>query len=91
MARYTFSVSPDYLGDDDTDIGDVRYLQASLEYTLELPKDTVVTTHDLQYHFSMWLRGMGYQVDIPGEDDVAWSNSAMYTPPELDTATPGSW
>ena len=67
MARYTFSVSPDYLGDDDTDIGDVRYLQASLEYTLELPKDTVVTTHDLQYHFSMWLRGMGYQVDIPGE------------------------
>jgi hypothetical protein len=25
MARYTFSVSPDYLGDDATDIGDVRY------------------------------------------------------------------
>jgi hypothetical protein len=68
MARYTFSVSPDYLGDD-ANIDDVRYIQPSLEYAIELPKDTVVTTHDLQYHFSMWLRGMGYQVDIPEEDE----------------------
>jgi hypothetical protein len=64
MARYTFSVSPDYL-DDAASIENVRYVQPSLDYSIELPKDTCVTTFELQYHFSMWLRGMGYSVDIP--------------------------
>ena len=95
MARYTFSVSPDYQ-DDDVEIYDVRDVQPSLDYCIELPKNTDVTVQDLQYHFTLWLRGKGYYVDVPDmdvidEDDVDWSDSAMYTPPELDTATPGSW
>ena len=31
MARYTFSVSPDYLGDD-ANIDDVRYIQPSYPF-----------------------------------------------------------
>lgn len=70
--RYTFSVSPDYLSDDDV-VDNVRHVEPSLDYSIELPKGTVVSVDDLYYHFDLWLRGMGYYLDNDEENgDYDW-------------------
>lgn len=65
MAEITFTYTPDY---DQADT-DVTLVEPAVIHTLTLPKNISVsnglTIEDINYHYNLWLRGLGYrQLDI---------------------------
>jgi len=62
MPNITFSWAPDY-SDKDSDIN-VSNLDASVEYSIDIPKGVDVTVNDIYTHVNYWLRGCGYYIDL---------------------------
>lgn len=59
MPRITFNWSPDYHSDDKKDV-DVEYMDASVDYSVDIPEDAVVTIDAIYAHVNNWLRGCGF-------------------------------
>ena len=58
MATITFTYSPSY---EQKEV-DVKLIQPSLEYRVEIPDDMSLFTDDVYYHVNAWLRGLGYVI-----------------------------
>lgn len=63
MPRITFSWSPDYNSDKDSDI-DISMMEASVDYSIDVPEDAVVTVDDIYTHVNNWLRACGFYPDL---------------------------
>lgn len=63
MSRITFNWSPDYNSDKDSDL-DVWAMEASVDYSIDVPEDAVVTVDDIYTHVNNWLRACGYSIDL---------------------------
>ena len=56
MATITFNYSPNY---EQKEV-DVKLIQPSLEYRIEISDDNLLGVDDVHYHVNAWLRGLGY-------------------------------
>jgi hypothetical protein len=56
MATITFTYSPSY----EQKETDVKLIQPSLEYRVEIPDNTAIFVDDVYHHVDSWLRGLGY-------------------------------
>ena len=59
MPRITFNWSPDYKSDKGSEV-DVSLLEASVDYSIEIPEDATVIIDDIYVHVDNWLRGCGF-------------------------------
>lgn len=63
MAQITFSYTPNYEQTEE----DVTLLEPEVTHTVTLPNTITVSKglsrSEIEYHFNMWLRGLGYQVN----------------------------
>ena len=62
MSRITFSWSPDYNSDKSENI-DVSAMEASVEYTIDVPENAIIAIDDIYSHVDNWLRGCGYCIN----------------------------
>lgn len=63
MAEISFSYIPDY----EQEEADPTLVEPTVTHTFTLPKGCTVSNglsgDAIQYHFNMWLRGLGYHVN----------------------------
>jgi hypothetical protein len=58
MAIMTFTYTPSYHQED----AEAMYLEAEVEYKLEIPETVSMTVDDVHYHVDNWLRSLGYVI-----------------------------
>ena len=62
MAQITFSYTPSY----EQNEKDVTLIEPEVTHTFTLPEDVTLSRGlaraDIEYHFNMWLRGLGYYI-----------------------------
>lgn len=63
MPRISFSWSPDYRSDD-KNVTDVEFMEASVDYSIDVPEDSEITIDAIYSHVNNWLRGCGFHFDI---------------------------
>jgi hypothetical protein len=59
MPKITFSITADY----DAVPVEPMYIQPTVEYSIEIPKNTELTLSDLDAHYHNWLRALGYVIN----------------------------
>lgn len=62
MPRISFSWSPDYRSDDKT-VDDVELMEASVDYSIDVPENAEITIDAIYTHVNNWLRGCGFYPD----------------------------